>query len=61
MLPVFGIAVVILWGIGIVHSQDWLVGIAAVTTALILPLRSPMQIFQFLAIPPTCCPPLEGP
>ncbi len=34
MLPLFGILMVGLWGIGIVNSQDWLTGLAAVMTAL---------------------------
>jgi len=44
LLPLFGITMVLLWGIGIVNSQDWLVGVAAVATALTFVLEIALML-----------------
>ena len=58
ILPLFGIVMVGLWGIGMVNSQDWLIGVAAVMTALTfilevalmasLPLSGMMHLVDWL-------------
>jgi len=44
MLPLFGILMVGLWGIGIVNSQDWLTALAAIMTALTFILEVALMV-----------------
>jgi hypothetical protein len=44
MLPLFGILMVGLWGIGVVNSQDWLTGLAAYLTAFTFILEVALMV-----------------